>query len=296
MSKNQIANSVSARDDIVNAMTVDVEDYFQVSAFAKEVSKDDWSNFESRVERNTEKCLEIFSDREITATFFVLGWIAERYPQLVRTISEQGHEIACHGYSHDLVYNQSIDLFTEETKRSKNILQDIVGQEVVGYRAASYSITKKSIWALDVLEELGFKYDSSVFPIIHDRYGIPNAEINIYTHMTNNGNSIIEIPLSTIGIANKRLPIGGGGYFRLFPYWLTRAGLKHLNVKNNRPIIFYLHPWELDPGQPRIKSSLLSEFRHYINLEKVEDRLNRLIDDFRFSSISSMLSVSNIRD
>jgi polysaccharide deacetylase family protein (PEP-CTERM system associated) len=287
---NNDRNAVSTNDEIeiINAMTVDVEDYFQVSAFAKNVTKDSWSKFESRVERNTHKFLEIFSENNITATFFVLGWIAERYPELIRTISGQGHEIACHGYSHDLVYNQSISQFSEETKRSKDILQEITGQEIIGYRAASYSITKKSIWALDILVDLGFKYDSSVFPILHDRYGIPGAEIDIYEHTTKNGNTITEIPLSTIGIGSKRLPIGGGGYFRLLPYWLTRQGLRFLN-KQSRPFIFYIHPWEIDTEQPKIKSSYLSEFRHYNNLDKVENRMIMLISDFSFSSIKGIL-------
>jgi polysaccharide deacetylase family protein (PEP-CTERM system associated) len=275
--------------EIINAMTIDVEDYFQVSAFAKEITKDSWLGYESRVERNTNEILNIFDERDITATFFCLGWIAERYPKLIRSIHDKGHEVACHGYSHDLVYSQTIKQFTEETKCAKKLLEDIVGCAVYGYRAASYSITKKSIWALDILEELGFKYDSSVYPILHDRYGIPGAEIDVYSHVTKNGGSIIEMPLSTIGVRNKRLPIGGGGYFRLFPYWLTRAGLKLINKKNNRSFIFYLHPWEIDAQQPRIKSNMLSQFRHYNNLDKVEDRLHRLLDDFKFCSMRAML-------
>jgi polysaccharide deacetylase family protein (PEP-CTERM system associated) len=287
--KNEIKH-----EGVVNAMTIDVEDYFQVSAFAKDINKENWSDFESRVERNTHKILDILHERTITATFFVLGWVAERYPNLIKGIHELGHEVACHGYSHDLVYNQTIDQFTEETKRAKTIIEDIIGESVNGYRAASYSITKKSIWALDVLVELGFKYDSSVYPILHDRYGIPGSDIDIYNHSTRNGGSIIEIPLSTIGFTRKRFPIGGGGYFRIFPYWLTRAGLRLINNKSNRPFIFYLHPWEIDVHQPRIKSNFLSEFRHYNNLDKVENRLNQLLVDFKFSSMKALLEARNL--
>jgi polysaccharide deacetylase family protein (PEP-CTERM system associated) len=289
MNDNSIINTSTNASRIINAMTIDVEDYFQVSAFAKDVSKCNWSNYESRVERNTNIILELFARKELKGTFFVLGWIAERYKKLIRDIYGMGHEVACHGYSHDLVYNQTVVQFTEETKRSKELIEDIIGNAVYGYRAASYSITKKSIWALDVLEELGFKYDSSVFPIIHDRYGIPGSKIDPYSHTTNNGGRIVEVPLSTIGFRHKRLPIGGGGYFRLFPYWLTRIGLKSLNNKSNRSFVFYLHPWEIDVEQPRIKSNMLSEFRHYNNLDKVEGRLNRLIDEFRFGPIKALL-------
>lgn len=296
MKSSSSINNDQNNSCIINAMTVDVEDYFQVSAFSNDVSKDNWANYPSRVERNTYKLLEIFSSNNLTATFFVLGWIAERYPALINDISKSGHEIACHGYSHDLVYNQSIDQFKDETKRSKSILEDITGQVVSGYRAASYSITKKSIWALDVLVELGFKYDSSIFPILHDRYGIPDAKIDPYIHITQSGGKIIEIPLTTIGIKQKRLPIGGGGYFRLFPYWLTYKGLNYLNSKAKRNFIFYLHPWEIDPEQPRIKSNRLSEFRHYLNLDKVENRLNHLIKDFEFSTVHSMLKSQNLYD
>ncbi|MCU7801825.1 MAG: DUF3473 domain-containing protein [Candidatus Thiodiazotropha sp. (ex Lucinoma borealis)] len=280
---------------ILNAMTVDVEDYYQVSAFSKQIKKDDWGNFTSRVDLNTNHILDIFEKFKIKGTFFILGWVAEREQKLIRKISDQGHEIGCHGYRHDLVYNQTRDIFTEETQKSKRIIEDITGKAVNGYRAASYSITKKSIWAMDVLCEAGFKYDSSIFPIIHDRYGIPNAKTIPHVYNTESGNRIIEFPLSTIGIGNKRMPISGGGYFRLFPYWLTQLGLKKIN-KNNLPFIFYMHPWEIDINQPKIKSTLLSEFRHYNNIDKFEARLISLINDFKFTTVSDVLQINGLWD
>jgi polysaccharide deacetylase family protein (PEP-CTERM system associated) len=281
----QILNS----GEMLNAMTVDVEDYYQVSAFAKQVTKADWEGFESRVEGNTHRILDIFDENGFKATFFVLGWIAERHPELIREISNRGHEVASHGYSHDLIYRQTPEIFRDETSRSKQVLEDIVGLPVKGYRAASYSITRQSLWALDILCDLGFVYDSSIFPIMHDRYGIPGAKTVPHQYETENNQRIIEYPLSTVGLGRKRFPISGGGYFRLFPYWLTKAGLGRVNGKDRVPFIFYMHPWEIDEGQPRIKSSRLSEFRHYNNIDKFETRLRRLIRDFRFTTVSDVL-------
>ncbi|MEW8034637.1 MAG: XrtA system polysaccharide deacetylase [Candidatus Thiodiazotropha sp.] len=276
-------------DNVVNAITVDVEDYFQVSAFAKNIEKDNWCDYESRVERNTHKLLEIFAQYNTKGTFFVLGWIAERFPNLINEIEQAGHEIASHGYSHDLVYNQTIDKFREETGRTKEILENIINKPIYGYRAASYSIVKKSIWALDILTELGFTYDSSIFPIVHDRYGIPGAKTEPHVYKTEGGNSIIEFPISTVGLGKTRLPISGGGYFRLLPYWITRSGLNKINNKEKKPFIFYMHPWEIDTGQPRIKSNMLSEFRHYNNISKFDQRLRKLLQDFKFSTVSDVL-------
>ncbi|MCG8099194.1 MAG: DUF3473 domain-containing protein, partial [Candidatus Thiodiazotropha taylori] len=238
----------------INAITVDVEDYYQVSAFNKQVTKADWEGYESRVYDNTHRILKIFDDNSIKGTFFVLGWVAERNKKLITEISELGHEVACHGYSHDLVYNQTPDKFLEETRKSKAILEDIIGKPIKGYRAASYSITERSLWALDILTECGFSYDSSIFPIMHDRYGIPGAKTMPHRLKTVKGNEIIEFPLSTVGIAKRRLPVSGGGYFRLFPYWLSKAGLNRVNRNDQMPFIFYMHPWEIDEGQPKIKS------------------------------------------
>ena len=273
---------------IQNALTVDVEDYFQVSAFAKSVAPNDWDNFSLRVEQNTHKLLDLFDERQIKATFFVLGWVAERENSLILEIANRGHEVACHGYSHQLVYNQSPDVFRQETIRSKSLLEDIVQRPVRGYRAASYSITRRSLWALDILAEAGFDYDSSIFPVRHDRYGIPDSPEFPYVLDTPEGNKLVEFPLSTAKLMKYKLPIAGGGYFRLYPYWLSRAGLRQINRKE-KPFIFYLHPWEVDPEQPRISASRLSRFRHYNNLDKCEDRLRQLTSDFQFTTVEKVL-------
>ena len=279
--------------NIENALTIDVEDYFHVSAFEKNINKDEWDNFPSRVEYNTRRLLDVFDERDLKATFFVLGWVAEREPELVRDIAERGHEVACHGYSHQLVYNQSKHVFREETLRSKSILEDLVQQPVLGYRAASYSITEASRWALDVLVSAGFSYDSSIFPIRHDRYGIPDAVSYPHAIKTLDGNSIVEFPLSTATLFGLRFPVAGGGYFRLYPYSVTKAGLSQVNRFGN-PFIFYLHPWEIDPEQPRIKAGLISRFRHYNNLNKCEKRLHRLMEDFKFCPVIEILRKQNL--
>jgi polysaccharide deacetylase family protein (PEP-CTERM system associated) len=220
----------------------------------------------------------------------VLGWVAERYPRLVKDIAASGHEIACHGYSHSLVYEQTPEVFHEETLRSKNLLEDITGSAVIGYRAASYSIVRETLWALDILVELGFTYDSSIFPVRHDRYGIPDAARIPHRLLTPNKKDIVEWPLSTANVFGYRLPVAGGGYFRILPYWLTRWGLASINRNEQRPFIFYLHPWEIDPGQPRVPASWLSRFRHYTNLGKCEGRLQRLLGEFRFGTARDSLA------
>ena len=276
-------------DSIVNSMTVDVEDYFQVSAFNKVIGYNEWDKYESRVEKNTYKILDIFDDRNIRATFFVLGWVAERHSNIVKEIYKRGHEVACHGYSHQLIYNQSRAEFKEETIRAKQILEEITGTAVTGYRAASYSITKNSLWALEILAESGFKYDSSIFPIVHDRYGIPTAPGEPHIIKMENGMSIIEFPLSTYKFLGLKLPVSGGGYFRLYPYQFTRFALKTIN-RTNKLFVFYLHPWEIDPQQPIIKASVLSRFRHYKNLAKCEHRLKQLLRDFEFTTMQNLLA------
>jgi polysaccharide deacetylase family protein (PEP-CTERM system associated) len=272
-----------------NALTVDVEDYFHVAALAPNIHRDSWTTRESRVVGNTQRLLAIFEQFDVRGTFFVLGWVAERYPQLVKDIAARGHEIACHGFSHRLVYEQSPEEFYGETQRSKNLLEDITGSAVLGYRAASYSIVRESLWALDILVELGFVYDSSIFPVRHDRYGIPNAERAPHRMSTPSGKSIVEWPLATASIFGFRLPVAGGGYFRLLPYWLSRWGLASINRRELRPFIFYLHPWEIDPGQPRVAASSLSRFRHYTNLGKCEERLRRLLGEFQFGTARAAL-------
>ena len=214
---------------ISNALTVDVEDYFHVSAFADNIDRHDWGSHPLRVEANTRRLLDLFDEYNARATFFVLGWVAERKTGLVREIADRGHEVACHGYSHQLVYNQTPEVFREETVQSKRILEEIIQTKVRGYRAASYSITSRSLWALDILAEAGFEYDSSIFPIRHDRYGMPDALDYPHQMKTPGGHSLVEFPLSTAKLLKYRLPIAGGGYFRLYPYWLSRAGLKQIN-------------------------------------------------------------------
>ena len=270
---------------IRNYLTIDVEDYFQVSAFEDVVRFGGWDAFESRVECNTEVILEVLSQHQIKATFFIVGWIAERYPHMVTKIADSGHQIGCHSYLHKKVYDLTPDEFRDDTMRAKEILEDILGHKVAGYRAPSYSITKKSLWAFDILEELGFEYDSSIFPIYHDVYGIPDAPRFRYKLP---GQNLIEYPLSTVRLLGRNIPIAGGGYFRLFPYWFSKMGLKKINNSDKQPFIFYLHPWELDPKQPRMKNiRLFSKFRHYNNLNKTLVRLKSLLTDFDFGPIPS---------
>jgi polysaccharide deacetylase family protein (PEP-CTERM system associated) len=347
---------------MLNILTIDLEDYFQVHAFSDVIKFEDWGNYECRIERNTNRLLEILNvvtqnstvktqnskldhsityslnnslSRKVQATFFVLGWLAERYPDLIRRIHKEGHEIACHGYAHKLIYTQSKEEFRQDIRKCKAILEDITGSEVIGYRAPSYSITNKSRWAFEVLVEEGFQYDSSVFPIRHDFYGMPDAprfpfmislngnhnveflvlnyELNTTqnaklitqnsalkpqssvlkansTLNTDNSKLMIEFPLSTIRVLGTNIPISGGGYFRLFPYPFIKKGLKRINKVEKKPFIFYVHPWEIDPNQPRIKNlRMRSRLRHYINLDKTESKFKRLLGDFQFSTIRQIL-------
>lgn len=272
-----------------NALTVDVEDYYQVSAFESVVPFTDWERYESRVERNTHHLLELFDTHHTQATFFVLGWIAERHPALVRDLTSRGHEVASHGYAHRRVCTQSPAQFREETRRSKRLLEDITGRPVLGYRAASYSITAQSLWALDILQEEGFAYDSSIFPIRHDRYGMPEAQRFCHVLNGSTGSGCIEFPPSTVVLLRTNIPVAGGGYFRLFPYPVTRWGVRHLNRKECHPAMIYLHPWEVDPDQPRLPSGFLTRWRHYVNLHRVEGRLRRLLQDFTFGTMVQVL-------
>jgi polysaccharide deacetylase family protein (PEP-CTERM system associated) len=278
---------------IRNALTVDVEDYFHVSAFSECIDQKDWDSYPLRVEKNTRRLLDLFDLHSIKATFFVLGWVAERTPGLVREIATLGHEVACHGYSHQLVYNQSPRMFREETIRSKTLLEDIIQAPVIGYRAASYSITGRSLWALDIIADAGFEYDSSIFPVRHDRYGIPDASVYPHRMKTPNGSWLVEFPLSTSRIFGLRLPVAGGGYFRLYPYTITKAGLNQIN-RSQKPFIFYLHPWEIDTEQPKISAGWKSRFRHYNNLDKCEHRLERLMNDFKFGTAVGVLRGLNL--
>ena len=274
---------------IRNAFTVDVEDYFHVSALASAIPRSSWESRESRVGASTDRLLALLGERGISGTFFVLGWVAEHVPQLVRRIAAQGHEVACHGYSHQLVYTQPPEVFREETRRAKGLLEDLIGQPVRGYRAASFSVTPKSRWALDTLVELGFEYDSSIFPVRHDRYGMPGASRAPDVIEAPAGGRIVEFPMSTALLGGIPVPVSGGGYFRLLPYWFVRAGLRSIHRRDGLPFTFYLHPWEIDAEQPRVRVGLLSRVRHYTNLHRCEARLKRLLTEFEFTSMRRVL-------
>ncbi len=271
-----------------NTLSIDVEDYFHVSNFEGVIRQFEWDCLEPRVHRNTFKLLEILEEFNCRATFFVLGWVAEKYPDIVRRIDACGHEIACHSYSHKLIFTQTPEQFRRETRRAKAVLEDITGREVIGYRAPSYSITRSTMWALDVLIEEGFRYDSSIFPIYHDRYGISDFERFPHTIKRGAG-EILEFPLTTVRMWGINLPIAGGGYFRLLPYPLVRWGLKAVNERERRPAIVYLHPWELDPEQPKIDAGRLMRFRHYINIAATEEKFRRLLSDFKFIPARDLL-------
>lgn len=272
-------------------MTIDVEDYFHVSAFTSIVQRSDWDRLESRVCASTDRLLTILDRAGVRATCFVLGWVADRYPDLIARICAAGHEVASHSYDHGLVYDRSPDDFRRDLARARDAIERACGITAVGYRAPSYSITERSLWALDVLVEEGYDFDSSIYPIRHDRYGIPSWRRHIHA-VEANGRRIVELPGSTIRRLGTNLPMGGGGYFRLLPYRWTSAGIRRLNEVERQPAIFYLHPWEIDPGQPRLPAPPLTRFRHYRGLESVEARLERLLDEFRFGTISEVLTES----
>jgi polysaccharide deacetylase family protein (PEP-CTERM system associated) len=280
---------------VVNMMTIDVEDYFHVSALAAAAPRDRWESFESRVSANTDRLLEAFAQAGVRATFFVLGWVADRHPDLVRRILAAGHELASHGFHHQLVYDLTPEEFGSDIRRSKDVLEQIAGRPVVGYRAPSYSITRKSLWALDVLVAEGFKYDASIFPVHHDRYGIPDAPRHAY-RLTQRDGHLIEIPPSTVRLGGVNFPVAGGGYFRLLPYWWTAAGIGRVNRHEQRPVCFYLHPWEVDPDQPRLPASRLSTFRHYRNLHLTEPRLKRLLAAFPFAAVEDVMTTIDVPD
>lgn len=266
---------------ITGAMTVDVEDYFQVAAFADRVSREDWDNLPCRIERNLHSTLAMFADHNVTATFFTLGWIAERYPKAIREIVDGGHELASHGYEHVKVHAQRPDAFRADVRRTKAILEDIGGQRIKGYRAASFSIDERSIWAFDVLGEEGYDYSSSTYPIKHDHYGMPNGQRFAYRPSTQHG--LLEVPISTLTLFDRNIPSGGGGYFRLLPYHFSRWALRRIAEKDRQPVVFYFHPWEIDPKQPRLSGiSVRSRFRHYVNLSTMERRLCVLLREFRW--------------
>jgi polysaccharide deacetylase family protein (PEP-CTERM system associated) len=271
----------------LNAMTVDVEDYFQVSAFERHIPRPHWEVLPCRVERNVERILEIFSERGINATFFTLGWIAERYPELIRRVVAEGHELASHGWSHVRVTQQNPEEFRADVHRTKAFLEDLSGVPVRGYRAASYSIGESNLWALEVLEETGHLYSSSIFPIRHDLYGMPSAPR--FAFQPNPGSDFLEVPVTTVQVGGSKLPCGGGGWFRLFPYELSRWAMRRVNREDGQSCIFYFHPWELDPDQPRQEGlTMKTRFRHYLNLHRMEHRLDRLLTDFRWGRMDEV--------
>ena len=268
------------RESQVNAMSVDVEDYFQVSAFEGVISRDSWDSVEHRVPDNLDRILDLFAEHKIKATFFTLGWVAERYPAHIRRLVDAGHEVASHGMEHIRVVNQNPKEFLADAGASKRLLEDVTGQPVTGYRAASYSIGSQNLWAFDVLNEIGFKYSSSVYPIHHDLYGMPDAPRFTFRP---DGMELLEIPVTTVEVGGKKLPCGGGGFFRLLPYQFFKFAISRVNANDRRAAIFYFHPWEIDPDQPRVQgASLKSRFRHYLNLGKMESRLRRLLRDFQW--------------
>jgi polysaccharide deacetylase family protein (PEP-CTERM system associated) len=275
---------------VVNALTVDVEDYFHVSAFDSVVSRATWEQFDSRVVTNTERLLDLFDRAGVKATFFVLGWVAARFPSLVRRIAAAGHEVASHGHNHQLVYLLTPAQFREDVRAAKAAIEDASGARVAGYRAPSYSIIESSLWALDVLVEEGYTYDASIFPIHHDRYGIPGARRHPHTVPRASG-TLVEMPGSTVRIAGINLPVAGGGYFRLLPYGWTRWGIRRVNQTERQPVVFYCHPWEIDPDQPRVKVGRMTRMRHYRGLEKTAQRLARLLGDFKFDTMASVLGL-----
>lgn len=276
---------------IVNAMTVDVEDYFHVSAFDAVVSRASWDGFDSRVGPNTERVLELFDQAGVRATFFVLGWVADKFPALVRRIAAAGHEIASHGYHHQLLYVLTPRQFREDVQAAKIALESATGQPVVGFRAPSYSIIQSSMWAIDVLIEEGYLYDASIFPIHHDRYGIPNSPRHAHV-IERPAGSLIEIPGSTVRVGRVNLPVAGGGYFRLLPYAWTRWGIRRVNDVERQPVVFYTHPWELDPDQPRMKVGVATRMRHYGGLQRTVERLKRLMHDFEFDSVATAMGLA----
>lgn len=270
---------------ITNALTIDVEDYFQVSAFAPHIARSDWDRRECRVERNVDRILEMLSEHEIKATFFTLGWIAERYPGVVRSIVAAGHELASHGYGHQRATDLSRAEFDSDIRRAKAILEELSSAAVVGYRAPSFSIGSKNLWTLDSLARAGYRYSSSIYPIRHDHYGMPDAPR--FAHPVSA--DLVEIPATTLRVLGRNIPSSGGGYFRLLPYAASRWMLRRVNAVDGQAAVFYFHPWEIDPQQPRIEGiSAKTRFRHYLNLERMEDRLNRLLADFSWGRMDEL--------
>ncbi len=270
---------------LVNALTIDVEDYFQVSAFAPHIARSEWNTRECRVERNVYRMLDMLSDHDTKATFFTLGWIAQRYPQLVRDIVQQGHEVASHGYGHERASDQSEEAFFSDIQLAKSILEDLSGTEVKGYRAPSFSIGSSNLWAFDCLARAGYRYSSSIYPIAHDHYGMPDSPRFAYEVRP----GLLEVPITTLRAFGRNLPSSGGGYFRLLPYALSRWMLGRVNRNDGQAGIFYCHPWEIDTEQPRVAGiSAKTRFRHYVNIARVEGRMRQLMRDFKWGRMDQI--------
>jgi len=272
---------------VLNALTIDVEEYFQVAGFAGNVSRDDWARFPSRVETATRGLLDILAEHGVRATFFFLGWIAERHPGLVREVASRGHEIASHGYDHQLIYDMTPRDFDEDVRRAKQLIEDASGMRVRGYRAPSFSITPRSLWAFEIISGAGHEFSSSVYPVYHDRYGMPGWPRGLHDIK---GCGLVEAPPTTVSFGPLVLPCAGGGYFRLYPYRLTRAALRRVNGQEGRAGVVYLHPWELDPDQPRLRGPYVSRLRHYLGLRRTAPRLRRLLSDFRFAPLGEVIA------
>lgn len=276
--------------EVINALTVDVEDYFQVTGFERDIPREHWERFESRVLRNTERVLELLAERDVHATFFILGWVAERFPALVRAIDAAGHEAGSHSYWHRLAYRLTPNEFRADLRQSRRVLEDLLGKRVSAFRAPSFSITRQSLWAYDILADEGFTLDSSVFPIRHDRYGIPHAPRAPFAIETPGG-TVTEFPATALRLGKLNVPVSGGGYFRFLPYEITRQALATVNRRGGRPFVFYIHPWELDPCQPRLTTGTrLSRWRHYFNLTATYKRFARLLCEFRFGRLSDAVA------
>jgi polysaccharide deacetylase family protein (PEP-CTERM system associated) len=270
---------------ITNALTIDVEDYFQVSAFAPYIRRDEWDTRECRVERNVQRILAMLAERDLRATFFTLGWVAERYPALVRSIVDGGHELASHGYGHERASDLSETAFREDVTRAKHLLEDLGGQAVLGYRAPSFSIGTGNLWAFEVLSRAGYKYSSSVYPIRHDHYGMPDSPRFAYRVSA----GLIEVPATTLRMLNRNFPSSGGGWFRLLPYPVSHWMLRRVNQQEREPAIFYFHPWEIDTAQPRVSGiDAKTRFRHYVNIPRMEARLQALLNDFRWGRMDQI--------
>jgi polysaccharide deacetylase family protein (PEP-CTERM system associated) len=279
-----------------NALSVDVEDYFHVEAFAKTISYQQWDQYPSRVEGNIDRILDLFERRRVRATFFVLGWVADRHPQLVRRIAMAGHEVGCHGYAHRRIQTMTPQQFREDLRKATEQLTWQVQQAVRSYRAPSFSVVRSTMWALDILAEEGYLFDSSIFPVRHDLYGIPDAERFPHWELSAQGHQIFEFPPSTIRQAKNNLGVAGGGYLRLLPYSVTRWAIRHINTAEGQPAMVYFHPWEIDPDQPVIPAGFRSKFRHYTNLSTMMDKLLRLLQEFQFTTLSQASMAHNAYD